>query len=57
MFSEGFGSSDSQWSTFVELGAEPLRQLMDPEVSQYFYIIECRSRWADSLHSMTRDEI
>ncbi|GAA5841152.1 hypothetical protein JCM5353_008980 [Sporobolomyces roseus] len=36
MFSEGFGSSDSQWSTFVELGAEPLRQLMDPEVAAYF---------------------
>lgn len=34
MFSEGFGSSDSEWSTFVELAAEPLRQLMDPEVRE-----------------------
>ncbi|GAA5887211.1 hypothetical protein JCM16303_007378 [Sporobolomyces ruberrimus] len=36
MFSEGFGSSDSEWSTFVELASEPLRQLMDPEVAEYF---------------------
>ncbi|GAA5906163.1 glutathione S-transferase family protein [Sporobolomyces salmoneus] len=36
MFSEGFGSSDSQWSTFVELAAEPLRKLMEPEVAEYF---------------------
>lgn len=57
MFSEGFGSSDSQWSTFVELGAEPLRQLMDPEVSQRFPIRGCRFRLADSLQSMTRDGI
>ncbi|GAA5946490.1 hypothetical protein JCM3765_000265 [Sporobolomyces pararoseus] len=36
IFSEGFGSSDSQWSTFIELAAEPLRQLMEPEVAEYF---------------------
>ncbi|GAA5994133.1 hypothetical protein JCM5350_000575 [Sporobolomyces pararoseus] len=36
MFSDGFGSSDSQWSTFVELASEPLRQLMEPEVAEYF---------------------
>ncbi|GAA6009381.1 hypothetical protein JCM11491_004300 [Sporobolomyces phaffii] len=36
LFSEGFGSSDSEWSTFVELAAEPLRKLMDPDVAEYF---------------------
>lgn len=34
LFSEGFGSSDSQWSTFIELAAEPLRKLMEPEVGR-----------------------
>ncbi|GAA6062708.1 hypothetical protein JCM10212_002259 [Sporobolomyces blumeae] len=36
MFTAGFGDSDSQWSTFFELCAEPLRKTMDEATAEYF---------------------